>query len=105
MTQTVILTARAERDIDTILVWLFNRSPAGARSWHTALEKALHWLRDNASSCAKAPESRSSAEEIREHFFKTHRGRRYRLLFTVTGNEVQVLHVRGPGQDLVGRDS
>ena len=35
---------------------------------------------------------------------KTRRGRPYRLLFTLDDCEVRVLHVRGPGQDLVSAD-
>ena len=42
--------------------------------------------------------------EVRHMTFKTRRGRPYRLLFTLADREARVLHVRGPGQDLVSAD-
>ena len=101
MSLQLIVTQRADADIDSILTWLINRSPSGAQSWHRALSEALDWLSVNAPSCGVAPENGLFAEEIRQHMFKTRRGRPYRLIFTIEGNLVRVLHVRGPGQDLV----
>jgi plasmid stabilization system protein ParE len=100
----VVLSHQAETDIDKIVIWLAERSPSGARSWHAALETALDWLEINAASCGLAPENESFAEEIRQHFFKTRRGRPYRLLFTIANRQVQLLHVRGPGQDLIRQE-
>jgi len=93
---------QADAEIDSIVAWLTNRSPTGAQSWYRALTEALDWLESNAPSCGKAPEDDAFVEEIRQHMFKTRRGRPYRLLFA--GNQVRVLHVRGPGQDLVWPD-
>ncbi len=61
----------------------------------------MDWLEVNAASCGLAPESELFPEEIRQYFFKTRRGRPYRLLITITNSQVQLLHVRGPGQDLL----
>jgi plasmid stabilization system protein ParE len=101
MKRDAFLLRQAEIDIDTILAWLVKLSPAGARSWFRALETAIEWLELHASSSPLAPENDWFAEEIRQHIFKTKRGRPYRLLFTVVGKQVRILHVRGPGQDLV----
>jgi plasmid stabilization system protein ParE len=101
MKREVLLVRQAEADLDAILTWLRNRSSSGARNWLAALEAALHWLEANAASCPHAPEDDWFVEEIRDHLFKTKRGRPYRLLFTVAGKQVRVLHIRGPGQDLV----
>ena len=97
----IVVLRQADADIDSIITWLANRSPSGARSWYHALESALDWLESNAQSCGLAPENESFPEEIRQHLFKTRRGRPYRLLFTIAGPQVRILHVRGPGQDLV----
>jgi hypothetical protein len=48
-----------------------------------------------------APESAHCNYQIREVFFKTRKGNPYRVLFTILGDEVLVLRVRGPGQDYV----
>ncbi|MCI0358509.1 MAG: type II toxin-antitoxin system RelE/ParE family toxin [Planctomycetaceae bacterium] len=101
MTLHVVVTRRADADIHSIISWLANRSESGARSWFQALEATLDWLAENAGSCGLAPENDFFADEIRQHLFKTRRGRPYRLLFTIAGQQVRLLHVRGPGQDLV----
>jgi plasmid stabilization system protein ParE len=101
----LVILRQAEADIDSILTWLADRSHTGARSWHRALEASLDWLETNAPSCGLAPENDLFPEEIRQHFFKTRRGRPYRLLFTIAGRQVRLLHVRGPGQDLVEPDA
>ena len=50
---------------------------------------------------AVALEIQSVDYEIRETLFKTRKGKPYRILFTVQGDEVLVLRVRGPGQNYV----
>ena len=40
-------------------------------------------------------------DEIRQRIFKTRRGLPYRILFVVRGDVIYLLHVRGPGQDLM----
>jgi len=101
MRREVLLTRQAESDIDSILTWLGGRSPAGAKNWFSALENALAWLGESADRCALAPENDRFEERIQQWLFKTRRGRRYRILFTLAGSNVGVLHVRGPGQDLI----
>src|SRR5947207_4866583 len=99
MKREVLLTRQAEADLDSILTWIENRSIAGAKCWLRALEGAFAWLEDHAASCPLAPEHDWFDEEIRERLFKTKRGRPYRLLFAVSGRQVRILHIRGPGQD------
>src|SRR3954453_5927466 len=101
MRREVLLTLQAEGDIDSILAWLGDRSPRGARSWFSALETALAWLGDNADRCAVAPENDRFEETVQERLFKTRRGRRYRILFTIHDLQVRVLqHPRaGPRFD------
>lgn len=101
MKREIYLTRRAEADLDSVLTWLENRSPTGAANWLKSLEVAFDWLEDHAASCPLAPESDSFDQEIRERLFKTKRGRPYRVLFGLTAKQVQILHIRGPGQDLV----
>ena len=101
MKRDVFLMRQAEGDLDGILAWLSGRSPSGAKSWFKALEAAISWLEKHADSCPLAPENDRFEEEIRERLFNTKRGRPYRLLFVSAGKQVRILHIRGPGQDLV----
>ncbi len=41
---------------------------------------------------------------IKQVFFRTRRGRSYRAIFLIVGDEVRILRVRGPGQDSIDSD-
>jgi len=101
MKREVYLTRQAEADLDSILTWLESRSPSGAANWLKALEMTLHWLEERAAICPPAPEGDHFEEPVQERLFKTKRRRYYRLLFVLTANQVRILHIRGPGQDLI----
>jgi plasmid stabilization system protein ParE len=94
----VAILSRARGDIERILDWLGERSPDGANRWLVALEGAKASLAKNPLTYGLALESRHVGIQLRERFFKTHRGRTYRLLFTIVEREVRILRVRGPGQ-------
>ena len=103
MSFRIKLFRTAVREVDQILDWLIRerKVPAAAKAWYQAYERAIAELRDSPERFPFAPENSTVDFEVRHMLFKTRRGRPYRLLFTIVGNEVRVLHVRGPGQDLV----
>lgn len=94
----------ADQNVDRIFCWLAERTPAGARRWYLRFLEAVESLRENPQSHGYAPENEYVEPEIRQAIFKTRRGRPYRVLFRILQNEVQVLHVRGPGQDLLAAE-
>lgn len=98
MTFSVRILKLAWSDADSIFAWINERSPAGAARWYAAFLSAARNLSDDPERHGIAPESESLDREIRHRFFKTRRGRVYRLLFAIVGEEVRVLRVRGPGQ-------
>jgi plasmid stabilization system protein ParE len=98
---TVITLRAADRDCNRILEYIVARSKAGAQAWASAFDKALAYLEENADSCPLAAENEYVDFEVRESLFKTRRGLIYRILFTIRENQAIILHVRGPGQDLV----
>jgi plasmid stabilization system protein ParE len=98
MTRLVRILSRAQADVDRIYLWLRRRSPAGAAAWYAALLHTLHELGGNAAVYSIAPEAQSLCIDLQQTFFKTRRGRTYRLLFVVRAEEIRVLRVRGPGQ-------
>ena len=89
---------RAEADIEHILHWMVRHSPAGALRWYAAFDEAAANLAVNPHRCGIARENAYVEPEIRQMLFRTHRGRTYRVLFTIAGDEVRLLRVRGPGQ-------
>ena len=94
----VRILPRASSDADSIFHWLAGRSPRGAARWYAALLSAAASLAVDPLRHGIAPESNTVGREIRQRFFKTPRGRVYRLLFVVVEHEVRILRIRGPGQ-------
>ena len=101
MTYRVVILRRADMDTGAIYVWLANRSVAGAGRWYRAFLEAAASLGIDPFRCGSAPESVAVGYDIRQHFFKTPRGRKYRMLYLVAGDEVRILRIRGPGQAAV----
>ena len=102
MTFRVNLSARATSDVDAILRWIEDRSPAGAAAWYQRWLEALETISQRADGLGLAPESEDHPEAIRQIIFKTKHGRPYRALFALHGAEAFILHIRGPGQKLLG---
>jgi plasmid stabilization system protein ParE len=87
-------TARAERDADKLLRWLLARhaGETGLR-WYEGLENAIATLAELPERCPLAPENTRVPFEVRQLLY----GRRphvYRILFTIDGDTVYVLHIR-----------
>jgi plasmid stabilization system protein ParE len=99
----VTVSPIARSDADEIFTWLQSYSPAGAAAWLAAFQAAVDGLEEGAMLHGKASEGRTLGRDVREKFFKTRHGRRYRLLYSIGGNDVRVLRVRGPGQRPVRR--
>ena len=90
---------RAELDAAEIFSYISGRSADGALRWLNALEQAIELLaQGNPEACSLVAEDDLSERTIRQFFFKTRRGRTYRGVFTVVGNEIRILRFRGPGQ-------
>jgi plasmid stabilization system protein ParE len=104
MTFRVVLQNSARRDVEHIYDWIAARSQAGAGRWYAAFLKAASSLVESPESCGVAAEGEEIGHAIRQRFFRTRRGRIYRILFLVIEDEVRILRIRGPGQRPVGRD-
>ena len=103
MAYRVETTASAERDFWSCYDYIRKHSPIGALHWVDAFDAARTALEQDPGR-GQAPESEDSAEEIREKLFKTRHGRPYRILFVLRQDIVYLIHVRGPGQDLMASD-
>lgn len=98
MTFRLRILPRAEQDAQHIFDWLKARSPDGAIRWWLAFDEAVHNLVEHPHGYGLSPETESVPYELRQFLFKTRRGRHYRGVFVVVGDEVRVLRIRGPGQ-------
>jgi toxin ParE1/3/4 len=85
----VIIEPDAELDILGIRDWIALQSPDAAAMWVESIRKAILSLQHMPRRFPLAPEDDSFLHDIRQMVCG-----RYRVLFTVSGSAVHVLHVR-----------
>lgn len=98
MTYRLVIVEPAEVDVDGIYAYLLARSPQGAASWYRAFVACTRRIVLRPFTCSIAPENAEFDFELRQALFKTRYGSVYRCVFTIVGEEVRILRVRGPGQ-------
>jgi plasmid stabilization system protein ParE len=87
-------SAKAKRDLDAILGWLLSQEAGDAGSrWFQGLSEAIASLATLPERCAFAPENASLPYDVRQLLYGR-RQNRYRILFTILGDTVLILHVR-----------
>jgi plasmid stabilization system protein ParE len=93
MPYPVIITPRAQKDIDSAYRWGLCQSQwthARVEEWHYGLWRAIDSLQDFPARCAIAPESEESSREIRHLIYGA-----YRVLFMIDDTDtVKILHVQ-----------
>ncbi|HUY93308.1 MAG TPA: type II toxin-antitoxin system RelE/ParE family toxin [Pirellulales bacterium] len=105
MTVKLRILARADRDLQGIFNFIAELSPAGAERWWNAFLGAAARATSHPDQHPFAPENSLVDRELRQFFFKTRRGKKYRAIFTIAGDELLILRVRGPAQSpLTGDD-
>ncbi len=89
-------TGNAETDIDKIFDFIELDSPQNAVNWYFKLKEKIQTLETMPERCPKAPENEFSDFTI-YHLITGN----YRILYRIEDDVVQVLHVRGAGQDYI----
>ncbi len=90
MTYRVIITAAAKQNLRDAYLWAADRAPQSAALWLQRFEAELQTISNFPERFQLASENAFVEPEIRQLIF----GRRlsaYRALFTIVGEEVQVL--------------
>jgi len=90
--------SKAKSDKFEIFRWLHDRSPAGAARWLRSYDLLTARLQANPHSFSEALEAKDCEFAVKQALFKTPKGRVYRVIFFIEGNNVFILRVRGPGQ-------
>jgi len=98
MNRGLLIPDRVEADIDCIFHRILPRSAQRAIAWFLALSRAFDRIVETPELFSLASESSAFPRELREAFFKTRRGRTYRIVFEVSGESILIIRVRGPGQ-------
>jgi plasmid stabilization system protein ParE len=91
MSRRITILGSAQADVDDIFDWLAKRSPRGAHAWYEAFNAKVNELASDADACAVATEFRRLNPAIRQAFFKTRQGNRYRIVFLIVDPEVRIL--------------
>jgi plasmid stabilization system protein ParE len=89
----VIVEPPARANLDEAYLWIAERNPAAAIKWFNGLEAAIRTLEDFPQRWPLAEESKVFEVEIRQLIYGKRVGA-YRVLFTIEGESVHVLHVR-----------
>ena len=94
MTFRVELSAQAQSDAEAILDWLLSEhaGETGLR-WFLAMEDAIASLSTFPKRCPLAPENAQFPFEVRQLLYG-HKPHLYRILFTIEGESVKILHIR-----------
>lgn len=94
----------ADRDLQSIFDFIAEQSPEGAERWWNAFLEAAARAASHPEQYPFAPESSLVHPELRQFLFKTRRGKKYRAIFTIAGDELLILRVRGPAQGPLADD-
>ena len=89
MTFRVVIEPSAESDITEAFLWIAEDSPANAIRWEQELEESINSLATMPERCPVSAESAAFTYTIRQLLYGY-----YRVLFTIRGETVHVLHVR-----------
>jgi hypothetical protein len=98
MIYRVVITENAKANLRSYYLRAAERAPLTAARWLNRFEEALSSLDQAPQRYALAAENELAPQEIRQLLF----GKRpsvFRALFTVAGDEVQVLHIRRATMD------
>jgi plasmid stabilization system protein ParE len=99
----VFITRRARRDLDEARGFIAKHAPEAAERWYVGFLKAVLELEKNPQAKPLAAENADFPFELREFHYRT-KSSVSRALFTIVRNEVRVLSVRRPGQELATRE-
>ena len=99
MTHRVIFRSEARDEAVEAAAYIAEQaSPEVALRWSESLEGAIASLAEHPHRCALARENDAfPGTELRQLVFKSHR-----LIFTVRGDEVHVLHIRHVARQALG---
>ena len=96
-TYRVIIQPNAEAELEAAYLYRQARAPQAAARWFAGLVEAINSLERFPARCPLAPENGHFPEEIRQLLYGARRDV-FRILFTIQGDTVHVLHVRHGAQ-------
>jgi plasmid stabilization system protein ParE len=92
MTYTVLITEPAQEELDAAYLWLAEQTAQHGPAWHNGLVDAIISLEANPERCPVVQGARGEPETVRQLLYGDKR-HGYRILFTIRGEKVIVLHI------------
>jgi plasmid stabilization system protein ParE len=90
----VVFAPTAEEDLRNILNWLEKEAPEKVSEWYAAIKAEISSLSRMPKRCPLAPENGLwGQDEVRQLLFQSYPSK-YRVLFSVNQNVVQLLNIR-----------
>lgn len=99
-TYRVVFSSHAKQEIRSAFLWIKQRSRQRAEKWERGFREAIYSLDRQPARCQLAPENSSFTVEIRQLLYGK-RPHRYRALFTIEDNCVNILFIRHYAQDWI----
>ena len=96
-TYRVIIQPNAEAELEAAYLYRYERAPQATARWFAGIIEAINSLEQFPARCPLAPEHGHFPEEIRQLLYGARRDV-FRILFTIQGDTVHVLHVRHGAQ-------
>ena len=91
---TISFAPTAAEDLAEILKWLEAEAPQEVRAWYASIKAHIKTLERLPKRCPLAPENQLWGNEpIRQLLFQGYPSK-YRILFTIKGQQVQILNIR-----------
>jgi plasmid stabilization system protein ParE len=105
MKYRIVVSTRAEQDRDRAFEWFSaHYSQDFADRWYEGISETIHSIAQNPQLCHRARENQSVSFDLYEVLYGKRRNK-HRILFTLEGNAVVVLHIRHSAQrDLTEED-
>ena len=97
----VLITDRAQRDLEDARTYIAKYAPETAERWCRGFLESLLILEKSPESWPLAPEDSEFPFQLRQYIYRTRSRQANRALFTIVGNQIRVLAIRRPGEPLV----
>jgi plasmid stabilization system protein ParE len=100
----IVLQPEAYEGMESAYEYIEHDSLENAHQWAVGIMDAINSLKTFPARCSLAPENEYFPQEIRQLLYGKGRGV-YRVIFTIKGDTVSILHIRHGAQDTVKPES
>ena len=90
----IVFAPTAYEDLECALKWLSENVPEKVAEWYAAIKSTIQTLSTFPERCPYAPENGLWGDEVLRQLFFHDYPSKYRIIFTVRRDSVQILNIR-----------